>query len=101
MTHRNDDDPDARPASPGPALASDVAAAAAGADMATGVTEVDCRKVADLLGEYVDEQLTADLKTAVDSHMSMCAPCIAFLKQYRFAPQAARQVLLKAVPVEL
>ena len=62
---------------------------------------VDCRKLAELLGEYVDDQLPTDMKSAVDTHMSMCAPCMAFLKQYRFAPEAARQMLLRAVPVEL
>ena len=62
---------------------------------------VDCRQVADLLGDYVDEELPADVKVAVDSHMQQCAPCIAFLKQYRFAPEAARRMLLKAVPEEL
>lgn len=98
MTHRNDDDSDAQPPSPG---ASDVASAGASAQFVSPNTPVDCRRVADLLGEYVDEQLTPDLKTAVETHMSMCAPCIAFLKQYRFAPQAARQVLLRSVPVEL
>jgi hypothetical protein len=102
MTHRNDDDSDLNPASPAPASApSSADAAAAASARADVVTHVDCRQVADLLGDYVDEQLSGDLKTAVDSHMTMCAPCIAFLKQYRFAPQAARAVLLKAVPVEL
>ena len=102
MTHRNDDDPNAPPAAPSPASSSPSADAASSASTASDVvTHVDCRQVADLLGDYVDEQLSGDMKTAVDSHMSMCAPCIAFLKQYRFAPQAARAVLLKAVPVEL
>ncbi|HEY4221448.1 MAG TPA: zf-HC2 domain-containing protein, partial [Myxococcota bacterium] len=62
---------------------------------------VDCRKMATLLGDYVDEDLAPELKTAVDAHMSQCAPCMAFLKQYRFAPEAARKMLLKAVPAEL
>jgi len=62
---------------------------------------VDCRGVATVLGEYVDDQLASDTKTAVDSHISQCAPCMAFLKQYRFAPEAMRKMLLKAVPVEL
>lgn len=62
---------------------------------------VDCGRLVKLLGEYVDDQLPPDLKNAVDGHMSQCAPCMAFLKQYRFAPQALRDHLLKKVPADL
>ena len=82
MTHRDDDETMPEPA-PGEAV------------------DVDCRRLADLLGDYVDEQLPPSMKSAVDTHMSQCAPCMAFLKQYRFAPEAARRVLMKAVPPEL
>ena len=63
--------------------------------------KVDCQKLVTLLGDYVDEALPDDLRTAVDGHMGQCAPCMAFLKQYRFAPTAARQALLQKVPVDL
>jgi anti-sigma factor RsiW len=85
MTHRDDN-----PEKPAGASAH-----------AHGHGAVDCGKVAQMLGDYVDDQLPPDEKSAVDQHMAMCAPCIAFLKQYRFAPDAARKVLLKAVPPEL
>ena len=64
-------------------------------------THVDCGRLVNLLGDYVDDQLGPDLKTAVDGHMSQCAPCMAFLRQYRFAPQAVRAHLLQKVPVDL
>ncbi len=86
MTQRDDDDAQ-------PECGSPAAAEHAG--------HVDCRRVADLLGDYVDEQLPSSLKVAVESHMSQCAPCIAFLRQYKFAPEAARRMLLKQVPEEL
>jgi hypothetical protein len=62
---------------------------------------VDCRKLVTLLGEYVDDQLPSEVKSAVDGHMHQCAPCMAFLKQYRFAPNAARSALLHEVPKDL
>ena len=68
---------------------------------AAAVVAVDCRGLAGLLGDYVDDQLPAEVKSAVEGHMTMCAPCMAFLKQYRFAPEAARKLLLRSVPVEL
>jgi anti-sigma factor RsiW len=64
-------------------------------------THVDCRNLVDLLGDYVDDQLTQEQRAAVDGHMEQCAPCMAFLKQYRFAPQAVRAHLLQKVPVDL
>ena len=72
-----------------------------GARPTGGTVDVDCRRFSSLLGDYVDDQLPGETKTAVDGHIAMCAPCMAFLKQYRFAPEAARKLLLKAVPVEL
>ncbi|HEY1101051.1 MAG TPA: anti-sigma factor [Myxococcota bacterium] len=62
---------------------------------------VDCSGLVELLGEYVDDQLPDEVKAAVESHMHMCAPCMAFIRQYRFAPQAVREHLLQKVPVDL
>jgi anti-sigma factor RsiW len=62
---------------------------------------VDCRSLVDLLGEYVDDQLPAEQKQAVERHVGQCAPCVAFLRQYRFAAAATRDVMLAKVPSEL
>ncbi len=90
MTH--DDDPTNDPAAGGAATSSR-------ASMKT--THVDCRRLVDLLGDYVDDQLPGEVREAVDGHMHQCAPCTAFLRQYRFAPQAVRDHLLQKVPVDL
>jgi anti-sigma factor RsiW len=66
-----------------------------------GTRPVDCRKLVGLLGDYVDEQLPDELKVAIDEHIAQCAPCVAFLRQYRFAPAQARASLLKKVPEDL
>ena len=84
MSHDHDRDNDAPP---GPASASTV--------------KVDCREMVNLLGDYVDDALPNDKKAAVDGHMHQCAPCMAFLRQYRFAPEAVRRTLLSAVPKDL
>lgn len=62
---------------------------------------VDCRQLVGLLGDYVDEQLPNEVKAAFEDHIAQCAPCIAFVKQYRFAPEQARAVLLRKVPTDL
>lgn len=62
---------------------------------------VDCQRLESLIGDYVDDQLPDNVKGAVDHHMSQCAPCMHFLRQYRFAPEAARKMLLQQVPQQL
>lgn len=62
---------------------------------------VDCRQLVTLLGDYVDEQLPSEVKAAIDDHIGQCAPCVAFIRQYRFAPEAARATLIKKVPEDL
>lgn len=64
-------------------------------------SHIDCKQMVDLLGDYVDGQLPAEVRAKVDDHMHQCAPCVAFLRQYRFAPEAVRTHLLKQVPVDL
>lgn len=62
---------------------------------------VDCRRLVSFLGDYVDGDLAADVKAAVDGHLAACAPCLAFLRQYKFAPEAVRRTLLESVPPDL
>jgi anti-sigma factor RsiW len=62
---------------------------------------VDCQQLVSLLGDYVDDQLSPEQRDAIEAHMGQCAPCVAFLRQYRFAPQAVRDHLLQKVPVDL
>lgn len=62
---------------------------------------VDCNQLVELLGDYVDDQLPPEIRARVDGHMQQCAPCVAFLRQYRFAPEAVRNHLLQKVPVDL
>jgi hypothetical protein len=70
-------------------------------DDKTHKPHVDCTAAVDLLGDYVDDALDADTKQDLDGHLSQCAPCLAFLRQYRFAPQAVRDALLQKVPPDL
>lgn len=69
--------------------------------MSDSTRSVDCEQLVSLLGDYVDNELPADQRAAVESHMGQCAPCVAFLRQYKFAPQAVREYLLQQVPVDL
>jgi hypothetical protein len=59
---------------------------------------VDCRKLVSLITDYVDGELPKEVSQQIDTHMGMCAPCVAFMREYKFAGEAARRVLIKQVP---
>ncbi len=59
---------------------------------------VDCRKLVSLITDYVDGELPKDVSVQIDQHMGMCAPCVAFMREYKFAGEAARRLLIKQVP---
>lgn len=63
-----------------------------------GQREIDCRKLVELLTDYVDGELPRSVSEAMDRHMGACAPCIAFVREYRFAGESARRVLIRQVP---
>jgi hypothetical protein len=62
--------------------------------------ELTCAHIVDLLGDYVDGELPRDVATAMEGHFGACAPCVAYLRQYRFADDGVRRCMLKRVPQE-
>ncbi len=60
-----------------------------------------CERLVHLLGEYVDNTLAQGDRVAFEGHMTVCGPCVAFVRQYAFAPVAARAALLLQAPPEL
>jgi anti-sigma factor RsiW len=41
-----------------------------------------CREAIDLLGDYLEQSLTAEAVTALEAHLADCAPCRAYLATY-------------------
>ena len=58
----------------------------------------DCVK---LLGEYVDGSLAKDQAEALERHLSLCMPCITFLRTYKATGRLCRHKLAKDMPGEL
>ena len=42
----------------------------------------NCQECIDLLTDYREDTLDADVKLRLDDHLSACAPCINFVKTY-------------------
>jgi predicted anti-sigma-YlaC factor YlaD len=62
---------------------------------------MECRQIAELLGDYLDGSLARETRELIDFHIDGCAPCVAFLNTYRGTVDAARKLPDAAIPPEL
>ena len=66
-----------------------------------GPSEIECRQIAELLGDYLDGSLPRETRELIDFHIDGCAPCVAFLNTYRGTVDIARKLPDIAIPPEL
>jgi anti-sigma factor RsiW len=66
-----------------------------------GPSELECRQIAELLGDYLDGSLPPETRELIDFHIDGCAPCVAFLNTYRGTVDAARRLPEIPIPSEL
>jgi anti-sigma factor RsiW len=55
------------------------------------MTEIRCASGVDLLMDYLEGVLSADVHAAVEAHVSGCPLCIAFIASYRETPRIMRE----------
>jgi anti-sigma factor RsiW len=60
-----------------------------------------CKECIDLLGDYLEGALPADRAKALEEHLSLCPPCITFVRTYRATGKLCRHVLKREMPREL
>lgn len=70
-------------------------------DPGGGPAEVECRQIAELLGEYLEGSLPRRTAELLEWHIDGCGPCVAFLNTYRGTVNAARVLREVPIPVEL
>ncbi|MGH7275623.1 MAG: anti-sigma factor family protein [Candidatus Rokuibacteriota bacterium] len=66
-----------------------------------GESEIECRQIAELLGDYLDGSLPKHLRELIDFHIDGCAPCVAFVNTYRHTVSATRALPDMKIPSEL
>ena len=66
-----------------------------------GPSEIECRQIAELLGDYLDGTLPGPTRELIDFHIDGCPPCVAFINTYRGTIDAARQLGEVQIPSEL
>jgi hypothetical protein len=66
-----------------------------------GGSEIECRQIAELLGDYLEDALPRATRELIDFHIDGCAPCVAFLNTYRGTVDATRKLAEVPIPPEL
>ena len=60
-----------------------------------------CKDAIDLLRAYLDGELEAPDKQALEEHLGACAPCVEFVKTYRETPGLCKKALQRTMPKDL
>lgn len=63
--------------------------------------EIECRQIAELLGDYLDGTLPRSTRDLIDFHVDGCPPCVAFINTYRGTVNATRKLPDVPIPSEL
>jgi predicted anti-sigma-YlaC factor YlaD len=62
---------------------------------------IDCTRVAQLLGDYLDGTLPREQSELLEWHLDGCRPCIAFVNTYKGTVNAAKKLRDVEIPPEL
>ena len=64
-------------------------------------TDLECRQIAELLGDYFEGSLPRETRELIDFHIDGCPPCVAFLNTYKGTMDATRRLPDVPIPPEL
>ncbi len=65
------------------------------------MNQVACASGVDLLMDYLEGVLPADVRAHIDVHVSGCPKCQAFIESYRATPRILREATAAAIPAGL
>jgi anti-sigma factor RsiW len=66
-----------------------------------GSADLECRQIAELLGDYLEGALSRETRELIDFHIDGCPPCVAFVNTYKGAMDATRRLPDVPIPPEL
>jgi predicted anti-sigma-YlaC factor YlaD len=67
----------------------------------TEPSDMECRRIAELLGDYLDGSVPRETRELIEWHIESCAPCVAFVNTYRGTINAAQKLRETSIPPEL
>jgi anti-sigma factor RsiW len=62
---------------------------------------ISCRELAELLIDYVDENLSTEQWLTLEQHLEKCASCQTFVTTYRLTINVTRKLAERPLPAEL
>lgn len=62
---------------------------------------MECRRIAELLGDYLEGTLPKPTVELLEWHIEGCAPCVAFVNTYRGTVNATKTLRDVPIPSEL
>ena len=65
------------------------------------MTDISCLSGVELLMEYVEGELPADVRAALDAHVAGCSRCTAFIASYQATPRIVRDATAVEMPADL
>jgi anti-sigma factor RsiW len=60
-----------------------------------------CASGVEVLMDYLEGVLPADVRAAIDEHVSGCPRCVAFIASYRETPRILRDATANSMPIDL
>ena len=66
-----------------------------------GASDIECRQIAELLGDYLEGTLPSHTRELLEFHIDGCPPCVAFVNTYRGTITATRTLPDVPMPAEL
>jgi anti-sigma factor RsiW len=63
--------------------------------------EITCASGVELLMEYLEGALPADVHSAIEAHVAGCPRCVAFIASYRETPRILREATATTLPADL
>ncbi len=65
------------------------------------MTPVVCASGVELLMDYLEGVLPADVKAALEAHVAACERCTAFVASYQATPRILRDATTLALPADI
>lgn len=65
------------------------------------MNELVCSSGVDYLMDYLEGEVTPEVRAAIEAHVAGCPRCVAFVESYRATPAILRRATAAALPSEL
>lgn len=65
------------------------------------MNEIVCASGVELLMDYLEGVVSADVRRALDAHVAGCARCAAFIAAYCETPRIVREATATAIPADV